>query len=160
MEGQKYWINHCSIFYIRDWVLFWITLTVKLRKFCIKRADKSPIPIERRLKVLVSRVNPPTRYHSFFRRQNFPLYCKRSSAERNPRWKKTFFQLMNGTLIWSLSICKTKIALKGMAMKQTITNKWNWKLLCCQTNSLKRYWNLLSWRKKRCTLTLMIMYAL
>ena len=116
MEGQKYRINHCSIFYIRDWVLFRITLTVKLRKFCIKRADKSPIPIERRLKVLVSRVNPPTRYH---RRQNFPLYCKRSSAERNPRWKKTFFQLMNGTLIWSLSICKTKMALKGMAMKQS-----------------------------------------
>ena len=104
--------------------------------------------------------SPPTRYHSFFRRQNFSFYCKRSSAKRNPRKTKTYFQLMNGTLIWSLSICGNEIASEGKTMKQTITNKWCWKLLCCQTNSLKRWWNLRFLREKVSILILMIRYAL
>ena len=62
---------------------------------------------------------------------------------------------MNGTLIWSLSICGNEIT-----MKQT-TNKWTWwKLLCCQRNSLKRYWKLQYLLEKFSILILMIRYAL
>ena len=66
-----------------------------------------------------------------------------------------FFQVMNRTLIWSLSIGGNEIT-----VKQT-TNKWTWwKLLCCQRNSLKRYWKLQYLLEKFSILILMIRYAL
>ena len=68
--------------------------------------------------------------------------------------------MINGTLIWSLSICGNEMVSEGKTMKQTITNKWNWKLLCCQRNSLKRWWKLRLLKEECSILILMIRYAL
>ena len=67
---------------------------------------------------------------------------------------------MNGALIWSLSIYGNEMASEGKTMKQMMTNKWKWKLLCCQRNSFKRWWNLRFLREKCCILILMMRYAL
>jgi len=67
--------------------------------------------------------------------------------------------VINGTLIWSLSICGNEMVSEGKTMKQTITNKWNWKLLCCQRNSLKRWWKLRFLKEECSILILKIRYA-
>ena len=65
---------------------------------------------------------------------------------------------MNGTLISSL--CGNEMASEGMTLKQTITNKGNWKLFRCEPNSPKRWWKLRFLREKYSILILMIRYAL